>query len=397
MKNIQVNFFGGPQGFPRIILATMAQASHFSFFKLISCFWQEPVLNRCQETRMSLGIQAWQNKKNDENLHCLHFPEWCQNTVARQCWRHLVLLGLLGVLGCLWITKTRYHFQLPRKTWNGYVIIKTCVWGESINAISTYSVSHNLLQRAHVPPHATARTLKTFPNVCFHKIVIIAMHRITVRRVWNNIAAQSISEHVVVQTQWPWRLQARVPKNISDAIVLHTHLRKSCVRKEHASWDFGISGGGDVSSAANELRTHDNPELAEHKRNTPSQQYEQWHLSQRPRHGKWNIRQPDCAHIQRPAIPLTHHWPNHLSPPIQPLTKDPWAWQDSQDTSSNLPYKQTWKGMAIQCCNNPCNDVRPTWSASNQNNVCIEVRHPHLSWQHWTKQIESHIRHSRHA
>ena len=94
--------------------------------------------------------------------------------MAQQYWRHLVLLGLLGVLGCLCITKTR---QPPRKPESVVSSSRKYVCGEPVSATSLVSVSFNWLQPAHVLAPATAGLFKHFLVGCFfHKVAIIAFH-----------------------------------------------------------------------------------------------------------------------------------------------------------------------------------------------------------------------------
>ena len=113
-------------------------------------------------------------------------------------WRHLVLLGLLGVLRWLWITNPS-RFQSPCKPDNCCVCImntdirvySVCVPSQIFSVPQTVTTCASSCTYTQQQQQQQGRWRRP-TNACFHGIVNINAR---LGKLWNNIATQPVSKH----------------------------------------------------------------------------------------------------------------------------------------------------------------------------------------------------------
>ena len=158
--------------------------------------------------------------------------------MARQCWRHLVLFGLLGFLRCFRTTQMRSLFQPKPET----------VTSSKHELVSAASQVANVLQ--FVPTCACSCTCN---NMFIEKIPVIPVftkssslpcYEKNVERHGSKVTFRICCCTKSISQTFPNPHY----RNISDTIVLHTPLCQSCVK--NLSWDISIFGG------ATSLRGH---------------------------------------------------------------------------------------------------------------------------------------------
>ena len=263
--------------------------------------------------------------------------ERSRNTVARRYWRHLVLLGLVGVLRCLWITKKLPHPQPPRKSEScGVVPINMCLQLTRLCKIPVMqypSTCYNICMLLQLCMQQQNHWKQTLVACCHIIINIIDMHR---ELVWNTPAAQPFLNTLLYKIVIPDVYEPTFG-NIGDVIVLRT---KACVCPKNSCCGTFVAEVGHVRPAAKEAKNPLQP-LAQTRIQTNNDIFKTTCILENYKPFAKNLQSNGRAPVCKSRCPATHppypthHWPTICPHPPFIHIKYPPAWQDCQ----NVPRK----------------------------------------------------------